>query len=218
MLSVENIEIKYGINSILKSSTLNIQKDRVTILLGRNGTGKSSIFNSIMSLIPVKDLIVSKNGLIIKKPFLEIGLLNYVSQIRCYFLDDSLDSIINDYKVESSIFYNKFKNFAEYKNYSMRNLSQGLRKLFITLVSLEADVEFTILDEPFSGVMPIYNDLIIAQIESVKDRKGILISDHQYKTLLPIADKIYLIHDKSIRLMENNYDLEKFEYLPTGTL
>ena len=83
MLSVENIEIKYGINLILKSSTLNIQKDRVTILLGRNGTGKSSIFNSIMSLIPVKDLIVSKNGLIIKKPFLEIGLLNYVSQIRC---------------------------------------------------------------------------------------------------------------------------------------
>jgi ABC-type lipopolysaccharide export system ATPase subunit len=96
-------------------------------------------------------------------------------------------------------------------------LSYGFRRLFIILVAIEADVRYTILDEPFSSIMPVHNELIISAIRSASDRKGLLISDHQFRTLLSVTDKLYLIFDQHVKLLNSHSELIDYGYLSKGT-
>lgn len=214
---IENIEIKYGKRIIIKSSTLRVEPHGITSILGRNGTGKSSIMNSIYGLNSVKDIIISFNGVVVKKPYLSVGLLNYISQNKCHPDFLTVDDILVGYSIKPSIFIDKYPLFIDNRSLKLGELSYGFRRLFVILVAIEANVRYTILDEPFSSIMPVHNELIIAAIKSVVHRKGILLSDHQYRTVLSITDKLYLLHKNGIELIKNYAELIEYGYLSEGT-
>ncbi|NJC27549.1 P-loop NTPase family protein [Neolewinella antarctica] len=97
-------------------------------------------------------------------------------------------------------------------------MSFGTTRLLAVLVALNADVRYTVLDEPFSNIMPVHNDIVTETINEVKGRKGILLSDHQYRTVLSVCDKLYLIVDKSIKLLGSPEELVTYNYLSDGTV
>jgi urea transport system ATP-binding protein len=54
MLTAKNINQYYGGSHILRDVSLNAHLGKVTVLLGRNGVGKTTLLKSLMGLVPIK--------------------------------------------------------------------------------------------------------------------------------------------------------------------
>jgi ABC-type lipopolysaccharide export system ATPase subunit len=98
-------------------------------------------------------------------------------------------------------------------NQKTQNLSEGEKRLVEILIMLFSDCKFLILDEPFHSLSP----KIIEEIKNlIKDQckdKGIIITDHQYKNIIEISDRTFLLKDGSTKIINGIEDLKKFGYL-----
>ena len=55
MLTIKNINQYYGGSHILRDVSLEAKRGEVTVILGRNGVGKTTLLKSLMGLVPIKD-------------------------------------------------------------------------------------------------------------------------------------------------------------------
>ena len=78
---------------------------------------------------------------------------------------------------------------------------------------LEAVTEFSILDEPFTHLMPTQVELLQARIQQVKDRKGILLTDHQYQNVMKVADVTHVLSQGRVHLVNEPDVLKYYGYL-----
>ena len=62
MLKVENINQYYGGSHILRDVSLTAEPGKVTVLLGRNGVGKTTLLKSLMGLVPIKSGSITFDG------------------------------------------------------------------------------------------------------------------------------------------------------------
>ena len=62
MLTVQNINQYYGGSHILRDVSLTATPGKVTVLLGRNGVGKTTLLKSLMGLVPIKSGSISFDG------------------------------------------------------------------------------------------------------------------------------------------------------------
>ena len=62
MLTVQNINQYYGGSHILRDVSLTATPGKVTVLLGRNGVGKTTLLKSLMGLVPIKSGSIQFDG------------------------------------------------------------------------------------------------------------------------------------------------------------
>ena len=67
MLTVQNINQYYGGSHILRDVSLTATPGKVTVLLGRNGVGKTTLLKSLMGLVPIKSGSIQFDGKAIDK-------------------------------------------------------------------------------------------------------------------------------------------------------
>ena len=67
MLKVKNLHQYYGGSHILRDVNIQAEVGKVTVLLGRNGVGKTTLLKSLMGLVPIKSGSVEWQGVDIAK-------------------------------------------------------------------------------------------------------------------------------------------------------
>ena len=77
-----------------------------------------------------------------------------------------------------------------------------------TFLMLKSNKQFVLLDEPFSGLMPLHIDMVKRLIQSEKSQKGIILSDHLYRHALDLADNVYLLNAGKTYLVQHPGELE----------
>lgn len=153
---------------------------------------------------------------------MEIVLQNHIWLVKIGFLPQHsflpshkkiphvIDLLIHDPQLKNLFLSDKRIDKRVYQ------LSAGeLRYLEVGLL-LHQPTDFILLDEPFTGIEPIYIQYITDMIESFKAQKGFMISDHNYRSLLTISSHIILMENGGCRQVQNKLELEQF-YLPPGT-
>ncbi len=75
-------------------------------------------------------------------------------------------------------------------------------------------MKIILLDEPFSGLSPLYIEKLKTIILKIKKEKILILTDHFYNDVLDIADTIYLCKDRSLKLIDNKEKLVEHGYLP----
>ena len=97
-------------------------------------------------------------------------------------------------------------------------LSGGeLRYLEIKML-LHIDCKFVLLDEPFNGVSPILVGKIKKIILKMSEFKGIILTDHDYRNVLNVANRFCLIYDGGIKKINNMEELVRWGYIPESRI
>ena len=73
--------------------------------------------------------------------------------------------------------------------------------------------EILLLDEPFSQIAPLHVATLQTLIRQEKATKGILLTDHMYRHVTGIADRLYVMADGQAYPCENDEDLVRRGYL-----
>ena len=125
----------------------------------------------------------------------------------------SLKRVFSDFRVDYDDFVNMFPDFRDRQKSKVGDLSGGMIRLTELFLIIKSNTKFVLLDEPFTHISPIQANTIKSIIEKEATVKGFLITDHMYRNILKVCDRVYLILNGKTRLINDVDELEKLGYL-----
>ncbi|MBX2904535.1 MAG: ABC transporter ATP-binding protein [Taibaiella sp.] len=213
-LTAENIFFEVDGRPIVSGGTISARKGSVTGLLGRNGSGKSTMLQCIFGTRRATECDVFVNGVKMPRPYTHAGLLAYLPQRPFMPPTITVRSALRNFGVSVAEVLEHFPALQAELDRQIHELSGGTERLLSAIVILLAPRRFTFLDEPFSHIMPLHVETLKQLIVQQSRHKGIVITDHMYKHLLPICDTLYLMKEGKTILIRDPQELVLHGYLP----
>lgn len=207
-----NLVKKYGVRTVVKGVSFEVEQGEIVGLLGPNGAGKTTSFYMITGLIkPNGGKIFLENEEITSLPMYKRSQkgLGYLAQEASVFrklsVEDNIMSVMElsdltkeERKERLENLIQEFRLEKVRKSYGIQ-LSGGERRRCEIARALAIDPKFILLDEPFAGVDPIAVEDIQHIIAKLKTKNiGIIITDHNVHETLAITDRAYLLYEGSI--------------------
>jgi urea transport system ATP-binding protein len=207
MLSVRNVNQYYGGSHILRDVSLQAQLGKVTVLLGRNGVGKTTLLKSLMGLVPIKTGSIEFDGRAIHNatPYERARAgIGFVPQGREIFarltVEENLRMGLAYKKAGTPIPPTLYELFPVLKQMLGRrggDLSGGQQQQLAIARALAAKPKLLILDEPTEGIQPSIIKDIGRVIRMLADRgdMAILLVEQYYDFAQELADD-YLVMER----------------------
>ena len=204
VLEADGIRIAFDGRAVLANIYLRVQTGQIVGLLGRNGSGKSVLLQTVFGARATADASVRVNGQHVVPAFHRPGLLNYLPQEQLLPPSLSLRQAARLLRVDLAQATARFPGLCAQLHCRVGELSGGSARLLQTLLLLHANTAFSLFDEPFSGVMPVHVETLAEELLRLKHRKGLLITDHRYAAVLPLCDVVYLLHQGRLLKLEGD--------------
>jgi len=207
MLKVDGLNQYYGGSHILRGLGFEAKLGEVTVVLGRNGVGKTTLLKSLMGVVPVKTGTVQLDGQDITKdvPYERVRKgVGYVPQGREIFgrltVEENLRMGLAYKKAGTPIPAELFELFPVLKQMINRrggDLSGGQQQQLAIARALAAGPKLLILDEPTEGIQPSIIKDIGRVIRMLADRKtmAIILVEQFYDFAAELADQ-YLVMER----------------------
>ncbi|WP_299432788.1 ATP-binding cassette domain-containing protein [uncultured Aquimarina sp.] len=213
VLEIDNIELSYDNKFILNGVYIKCEKGKVTGILGRNGSGKSSLLKIIFGHLKPQNKLIRINNKPKINPLYLSGKIKYLSQKNTVPKNISLEKVFGLFNLSWEIFISTFNSFQKYKNPRISELSGGEKRIIETYLILMSSGEIVLLDEPFSNITPLYIETFIKLIAQEKKNKIIIVTDHMYRHILDISDDLYLLNNCTSKLIKDPNELINYGYL-----
>ena len=220
ILSVENLVKTFKDTKVLKNISFDVRKGEIMAILGPNGAGKSTTIRNIMGILyPDEGAITFHNNGGEEIPRHKIGYLpeerglykNVKVMDILLYLADLKDYPLKKAKERALAYLKKF-DLEGKENVSVEELSKGMGQKVQFIASILHEPELLILDEPFSGLDPVSQELFKDEIRSLADQgTAILLSSHQMNLVEEMCDRLFLIH-RGERVIYGAMDDVKREY------
>lgn len=215
LLECIHINKNFGAKEILKDINLTIPRGKIIGLLGKNGTGKSTLIKL------VNDLLTPTSGKILINGK-EVGveskkIISYLPE-RTY-LDKSMtvDKVIEYFEN----FYDNFDSKKARKllkdldldtTQKLSKMSKGMQEKVQLVLVMSRKADLYILDEPLGGVDPATRDYILDTIlTNFNEGASIIISTHLISDIERILDEVIFIDKGKIILQSDSDELRNKE-------
>ena len=221
MLKVSNLNQYYGGSHILRDLSFEIPTGKVTVLLGRNGVGKSTLLKTLMGLIPSKsgDIVFYDRNITHARPYERVRAgIGYVPQGREIFarltvaenLEMGLATRPSSERVPARIF-EMFPVLRQMMRRRGGDLSGGQQQQLAIGRALAMGPKLLILDEPTEGIQPsIIKDIerVIRTLAASGDM-AILLVEQYYDFARSLADQYIVMERGEILKQGAGADMDK---------
>ena len=215
LLECINLNKNYGDKKVLKDINLKIPRGKIIGLLGKNGTGKSTLIKIINDLLTKTSGEVLING---KKVGVESKkIISYLPE-RTY-LDKSMT--VEEVIIFFEEFYDNFdskkarkllKDLSLDTKEKLSKMSKGMQEKVQLVLVMSRKADLYILDEPLGGVDPATRDYILDTIlTNFNEGASVIISTHLISDIERILDEVIFIDSGKIILHSNTDELRNKE-------
>jgi branched-chain amino acid transport system ATP-binding protein len=235
LLEIQKLEKSFGGLTAVDGCSLNVEQGSITGLIGPNGAGKTTLFNLITGHYkPDKGKITFQGQAIeglaphqifkkkmyrtfqITREFSQMSVLENLMIMPEYQIGEKiwntwfrLSNVRKQEKaiVEKALEVLEFVELIDLKNEYAGSLSGGQKKLLEIARSMMAEPQMVLLDEPGAGVNPTLMKKLIANIETLREEKGItfFLIEHDMDLVMNLCDPV-IVMSEGKKLAEGTAD------------
>ena len=191
ILEIDSAELAFGERRILSGVYLLVETGGVTAVLGRNGCGKSCLMKILSGSLKAGFCSMRIDGKWHRR-FTEKEI-RYLPQHPFIPGWLRLERALGDFRLQREDLERWFPEFISLRGTRIGELSGG--------------------EQPFSQIAPLHVATLQTLIRQEKATKGILLTDHMYRHVTGIADRLYVMADGQAYPCENDEDLVRRGYL-----
>lgn len=206
MLKIENLQVAYKENLVLKGLNLTAKRGEIHGILGMNGSGKSTFFNTLYRFLPMKTGAISLDAHAVHQKdiaYLETHHFFYSYMTGKEYLQ--LCALQNaDFQIDE---WNKIFNLPLHT--MVDTYSTGMKKKLAFIGNIALNRPIMVLDEPYNGVDFESCEIIYEILLRLRQQgKIILISSHIIESLTNVCDRVSYLNNGVI---EKEYLLDDFK-------
>jgi urea transport system ATP-binding protein len=221
MLSIQNIHQYYGGSHILRDVSLEAKPGQVTVVLGRNGVGKTTLLKSLMGLVPVKagSIVFEGKPLQGRTPYERARAgIGFVPQGREIFarltVEENLRMGLATQSGRTPVpaeLYELFPVLQQMLHRRGGDLSGGQQQQLAIARALAAKPRLLVLDEPTEGIQPSIIKDIGRVIRMLADRgdMAILLVEQYYDFARELADAYVVMERGEVVARGAGKDMER---------
>lgn len=214
-LHVDSVTKSFDDRKILQDIYIGCETGQVVGLLGRNGTGKSTLLKIIFGTERGDNQFIKYDHTILKNISDRKNRISYLPQnlfLPKYIKIKNLIPLFCNPKNTELLFTSEF--IQPFLHQKPKNLSTGEQRIIETLMIIYSEADFILLDEPFHSISPKITEELKKYVRQESARKGFIISDHNFKDVLDISDQILLLSEGHLKQIQDLSELQRYNYLP----
>jgi branched-chain amino acid transport system ATP-binding protein len=207
LLAIESLRAGYGEAVVLPGLSLRLAEGQVLALLGRNGTGKTTLINSIVGVTRRfgGSIAVAGRDLTPMRPDQRARAgIGWVPQERNIFrsltVQENMTAVAQPGFWTVEKIYEMFPRLKERRGNFGNQLSGGEQQMLAIGRALTLNPKVLLLDEPTEGLAPIIVDELLKALGTITRSGGIcsLIVEQNAKKILGLADRVVILERGAI--------------------
>jgi len=228
ILEIKNLKAGYADLPVLKEVSLELAQDKIYILMGPNGTGKSTLLKAIFNQVEITGGQIFFEGKEMTKlptyKLIELGIA-YVPQGRINFSNLTVEEnlLMGTYHLEDKEVIKKniakildeFPDLKAKRKQLAYSLSGGQQQMLAIARALVNSPKLLLLDEPSLGLSPKLVKQMFEKIKEINEKfhATILIVEHNIKSVLQIADYAFIMVDGQIEAKGEAKEIKNSEVM-----
>ena len=222
-IEIKNLNHSFGKKIICNNMNINFEYGKIYGLLGKNGTGKSTLINLIGNQLVCKSGEIKIFGKTVKE---DISVLEDICIVR------EKEFFLKDYKVKSifdmhSKFYKNYdynlqkklcRLFEINEKLTYKSLSRGQKTLLSNIIGICSNCPITIFDEPTVGLDAVNRNYFYdVLIESYSENpRTIIIATHLIEEVENLLEEVVIIKDGDVKITDSLENIRQKAYFISG--
>jgi branched-chain amino acid transport system ATP-binding protein len=207
LLRIENLRAGYGEAVVLPDLSLRLKQGEVLALLGRNGTGKTTLINSIVGVTRRFGgrLTLGDADITVMRPDQRARAgIGWVPQERNIFrsltVEENMTAVARKGPWTVERVYEMFPRLKERRNNFGNQLSGGEQQMLAVGRALTLNPQVLLLDEPTEGLAPIIVEELLRALGAITREGGIcsIIVEQNAQKILSLADRVVILERGAI--------------------
>ena len=214
LITIENLTFAYRKKApVFSDFSLPLEGGKIIGLLGKNGTGKSTLLYLLSGLLRPQGGNIHINGYDVQRrpvellsntylvpeefTFPRINLKQYVQLYRSFypdFSDDILESCLREFDLHTDI--------------SLGELSMGQKKKALVCFALATNTRLLMMDEPTNGLdIPSKSQFRKVIASGMTDEKTVIVSTHQVNDIALLLDHVTILDGNEVLINQSVLDI-----------
>ena len=206
LLKAEGLHTFIGQHHILQGLSFDAKADAVTVLIGRNGAGKSTTLRTVMGLSPpFQGRIVFKGKNIQKKTPYKIARMGigFVPEERGIFSGLTVEenmrvAMLREDESTAQRLEGVLEMFPDLRKFwgaKAGNLSGGQKQILAIARAIVNDTSLLLIDEPSKGLAPIIVETLTEVINRIKEHSVVVLVEQNFHMASSVGDHFFILDD-----------------------